>query len=371
MSRSARLLDLIQALRRRRRPVSRCRIGRRNSVFRERTIYRDIATLCGQGAPIEGEAGLGYVLRPGFHAAAADVHRRRDRGAGARLCAGSRSAPTTARGGRHERAGEDRGGTAATSCATASATPGCWPAPARADRRGQRRPGTDCARRSAPSASCASAISDATGRADAAHDLAVRARLLRRGACRRRLVRDAARTFAISAPTGSRRCRSDGRALSAPAARCCSGSGASSEGIRLSRSDLTLLTEFVSGVGYDGPSATKEPVMPDPNFIDPLRRQPRRQRRVLCRPARPAAGRILATFAMFALESGHDARPVVAPHRDAGCHARRSAAAKSPSPPMMPMRSAPCMQTGSARNLTIVQAPTDLDFGHTFVALDP
>lgn len=31
-----------------------------------RTVYRDIATLVAQGASIEGEAGLGYVLRPGF-----------------------------------------------------------------------------------------------------------------------------------------------------------------------------------------------------------------------------------------------------------------------------------------------------------------
>jgi len=31
-----------------------------------RTIYRDVATLIAQGAPIEGEAGLGYVLHPGF-----------------------------------------------------------------------------------------------------------------------------------------------------------------------------------------------------------------------------------------------------------------------------------------------------------------
>ncbi len=31
-----------------------------------RTLYRDIATLAAQGAPIEGEAGLGYVLKPGF-----------------------------------------------------------------------------------------------------------------------------------------------------------------------------------------------------------------------------------------------------------------------------------------------------------------
>jgi predicted DNA-binding transcriptional regulator YafY len=32
----------------------------------ERTLYRDVATLIGQGAPIQGEAGLGYVLRPGL-----------------------------------------------------------------------------------------------------------------------------------------------------------------------------------------------------------------------------------------------------------------------------------------------------------------
>ena len=31
-----------------------------------RTVYRDVQTLVGQGAPIEGEAGVGYVLRPGF-----------------------------------------------------------------------------------------------------------------------------------------------------------------------------------------------------------------------------------------------------------------------------------------------------------------
>lgn len=37
-----------------------------NSGFSIRTLYRDIATLQGQGAPIEGEAGVGYVLKPGF-----------------------------------------------------------------------------------------------------------------------------------------------------------------------------------------------------------------------------------------------------------------------------------------------------------------
>jgi predicted DNA-binding transcriptional regulator YafY len=32
----------------------------------ERTIYRDIADLMASGVPIEGEAGVGYVMRPGF-----------------------------------------------------------------------------------------------------------------------------------------------------------------------------------------------------------------------------------------------------------------------------------------------------------------
>lgn len=65
MSRSERLLDLIQALRRHRRPVSGRALADELGIS-IRTLYRDIATLQGQGAPIEGEAGLGYVLRPGF-----------------------------------------------------------------------------------------------------------------------------------------------------------------------------------------------------------------------------------------------------------------------------------------------------------------
>lgn len=32
----------------------------------ERTIYRDIADLIGSGVPIEGEAGVGYVMRTGY-----------------------------------------------------------------------------------------------------------------------------------------------------------------------------------------------------------------------------------------------------------------------------------------------------------------
>jgi predicted DNA-binding transcriptional regulator YafY len=65
LSRSERLLALLQALRRRRRPVSGRVLADELGVSL-RTLYRDIGSLQGQGAEIEGEAGLGYVLKPGF-----------------------------------------------------------------------------------------------------------------------------------------------------------------------------------------------------------------------------------------------------------------------------------------------------------------
>ena len=65
MSRSQRLLDLIQVLRRHRRPVAGAALADEIGVS-IRTLYRDIETLKAQGAHIDGEAGLGYVLRPGF-----------------------------------------------------------------------------------------------------------------------------------------------------------------------------------------------------------------------------------------------------------------------------------------------------------------
>jgi len=65
MSRSERLLDLLQSFRRRSRAVTARSLAGELGVS-ERTIYRDILTLQGQGAPIDGEAGVGYLLRPGF-----------------------------------------------------------------------------------------------------------------------------------------------------------------------------------------------------------------------------------------------------------------------------------------------------------------
>src|ERR1700686_2462624 len=65
MSRSARLLSLLQTLRGRRRPVTAAQLADEMGVS-ERTIYRDLAELIAQRAPIEGAAGIGYVLRPGL-----------------------------------------------------------------------------------------------------------------------------------------------------------------------------------------------------------------------------------------------------------------------------------------------------------------
>jgi predicted DNA-binding transcriptional regulator YafY len=65
LSRTQRLFDLIQILRRYRYPVSGKQLAEALGVSL-RTLYRDIATLQAQGASIEGEPGVGYVLRPGF-----------------------------------------------------------------------------------------------------------------------------------------------------------------------------------------------------------------------------------------------------------------------------------------------------------------
>jgi predicted DNA-binding transcriptional regulator YafY len=65
MSRSTRLLRLLQAMRGRRHPVTAAQLAEALEVS-ERTIYRDVADLMAQGAPIEGEAGVGYILRPGL-----------------------------------------------------------------------------------------------------------------------------------------------------------------------------------------------------------------------------------------------------------------------------------------------------------------
>ncbi len=65
MIRAERLLSLLQVLRRHKRPVSGARLADELGIS-IRTLYRDIASLQAQGADIEGEPGVGYILRSGF-----------------------------------------------------------------------------------------------------------------------------------------------------------------------------------------------------------------------------------------------------------------------------------------------------------------
>ncbi len=64
MRRADRLFQIVQYLRGG-RLVTAARLAERLEVS-ERTIYRDIADLQSTGVPIDGEAGVGYVLRQGF-----------------------------------------------------------------------------------------------------------------------------------------------------------------------------------------------------------------------------------------------------------------------------------------------------------------
>lgn len=65
MSRSIRLFEIIQYLRQANGPVTAARLAEQLEVTK-RTIYRDIQILQSQRLPIDGEAGIGYIMRPGF-----------------------------------------------------------------------------------------------------------------------------------------------------------------------------------------------------------------------------------------------------------------------------------------------------------------
>src|SRR5258708_2065048 len=102
MRRADRLFLIIHALRGRRTALPARRLGETLDVSL-RTVYRDVADLQLSGVPIEGEAGVGYVLRKGadipplmFNAEELEalvVGSRFVRAfAGARLAAGARAA---------------------------------------------------------------------------------------------------------------------------------------------------------------------------------------------------------------------------------------------------------------------------------------
>jgi predicted DNA-binding transcriptional regulator YafY len=65
MRRADRLFQIIQVLRRSRKPLTADAIAAELETSK-RTIYRDIATLMAQRVPIRGEAGMGYILERGF-----------------------------------------------------------------------------------------------------------------------------------------------------------------------------------------------------------------------------------------------------------------------------------------------------------------
>ena len=64
MRRADRLFEIVQYLRGRRLTTAR-QLAQWLEVS-ERTIYRDVADLLATGVPIDGEAGVGYRIRPGF-----------------------------------------------------------------------------------------------------------------------------------------------------------------------------------------------------------------------------------------------------------------------------------------------------------------
>ncbi len=65
MRRAVRLFEIIQVLRRARRPISAQKLADELEVSK-RSVYRDIAALVAQRVPIRGEPGVGYILERGF-----------------------------------------------------------------------------------------------------------------------------------------------------------------------------------------------------------------------------------------------------------------------------------------------------------------
>lgn len=65
MRRADRLLQIVQILRRSDGPTTALALAKELEVV-PRTIYRDIVALQASRVPIDGEAGVGYLLRPGY-----------------------------------------------------------------------------------------------------------------------------------------------------------------------------------------------------------------------------------------------------------------------------------------------------------------
>jgi biotin operon repressor len=122
MRRADRLFQIIQILRRSSRPATAAALAEELEVSR-RTVYRDVADLIGQRVPINGEAGVGYLLAPSYDMPPphADAGRNRGRGAGSAMGGGPLRQGAGDRGPR--RGGEDRRRRARTSNGPLSPSP--------------------------------------------------------------------------------------------------------------------------------------------------------------------------------------------------------------------------------------------------------
>lgn len=65
MRNSSRLFEIIQILRGDSKPITAQALAQKLEVS-TRTVYRDIAALQARRTPIEGEAGIGYIMRAGY-----------------------------------------------------------------------------------------------------------------------------------------------------------------------------------------------------------------------------------------------------------------------------------------------------------------
>ena len=65
MRRADRLFELIHLLRRARKAMTAAELARALDVA-PRTVYRDVAVLVAMRVPIDGAAGVGYIMRPGY-----------------------------------------------------------------------------------------------------------------------------------------------------------------------------------------------------------------------------------------------------------------------------------------------------------------
>ena len=65
MRRADRLVELIHLLRRAPKAITAGQLAEALEVA-PRTIYRDVAALMAMRVPIEGAAGVGYIMRPGY-----------------------------------------------------------------------------------------------------------------------------------------------------------------------------------------------------------------------------------------------------------------------------------------------------------------